>query len=219
MPAPRETIRTSAAQCRGGFRKKVFGPPFLQGRKGGVRTCVRVEKPISENRVASCIPPFRTFPGVRYGRARHRLFRNRRYGRMHVHRTQRKRCSRKGVCSGPSAWRPASVEAPVAGVDKVAQPENSGFPLRMWLRSWLRHAKVARVVVMGLRRLARAVCEGVRARWRDGAGSLLTLGIRSCRCLHTHWRGQSMTQTFDHRETAAGVWQLPRTLCESVGER
>jgi hypothetical protein len=73
--------------------------------------------------------------------------------------------------------------------------------------------------MMGLRRLARAVCEGVRARRRDGAGRLLTLGIRSCRCLHTHWRGQSMTQTFDHRETAAGVWQLPRTLCESVGER
>ena len=147
MPAPPETIRTSAAQCRGGFRKKVFGPPFPEGRKG-VRTCVRVEIPISENRVASCIPPFRTFPGVRYGRARHRLFRNRRYGRMHVHRTQRKRCSRKGVCSGPSAWRPASVEAPVAGVDKVAQPENSGVPLRMWLRSWLRHAKVAWVVVV-----------------------------------------------------------------------
>ena len=147
MPAPPETIRTSAAQCRGGFRKKVFGPPFLEGRKG-VRTCVRVEIPISENRVASCIPPFRTFPGVRYGRARHRLFRNRRYGRMHVHRTQRKRCSRKGVCSGPSAWRPASVEAPVAGVDKVAQPENSGVPLRLWLRSWLRHAKVAWVVVV-----------------------------------------------------------------------
>ena len=52
------------------------------------------------------------------------------------------------ACSGPSAWRPASVEAPVAGVDKVAQPENSGVPLRMWLRSWLRHAKVAWVVVV-----------------------------------------------------------------------
>ena len=46
--------------------------------------------------------------------------------------------------------------------------------------------------MMGLRRLARAVCERVRARRRDGAGSLLTLGIRSCRCLHTHWRGRSM---------------------------
>ena len=50
------------------------------------------------------------------------------------------------ACSGPSAWRPASVEAPVAGVGKVSHPENSGFPLRMWLRSWLRLAKVARVV-------------------------------------------------------------------------
>ena len=27
MPAPPETMRTSAVQCRGGFRKKVFGPP------------------------------------------------------------------------------------------------------------------------------------------------------------------------------------------------
>ena len=76
-----------------------------------------------------------------------------------------------------------------------------------------------RETMMGLRRLARAVCESVRARRRDGAGSLLALGIRSCRCLHTHWRGQSMTQTFDHRETAAGVCRLPRTLCESFGER
>ena len=48
------------------------------------------------------------------------------------------------ACSGPSAWRPASVKAPVAGVGKVSHPENSGFPLRMWLRSWLRLAKVAR---------------------------------------------------------------------------
>jgi hypothetical protein len=55
------------------------------------------------------------------------------------------------------------VKAPVVGVDKVAHPENSGFPMRMWLRSWLRHAKVARVVVMGLRRLARTDFEGMRA--------------------------------------------------------
>ena len=47
--------------------------------------------------------------------------------------------------SGPSAWRPASVEAPVAGVDKVSHPD-SGFPVRMWLRSWVRRAKVVRVV-------------------------------------------------------------------------
>jgi hypothetical protein len=126
------------------FPKKSFRTPLPPRSKRGGRTCVRVEKPVSENRVASCIPPFRTFPGVRYGRARHRLFRNRRYGRMHVHRTQRKRCSRKGVCSGPSAWRPASVEAPVAGVDKVADAANSAAPVRMRLRSWLRVAKVAR---------------------------------------------------------------------------
>ena len=147
MPAPSETVRSSVAQCRGGFRKKVFGPPSSEGRKrGGLRVCG--EKLTSENRVASCTPPFWSFPGVGYGRAVYRHLPNRRYGRMHVHRTQRKRCSRKGVCSGPSAWRPASVEAPVAGVDKVAQPENSGVPLRMWLRSWLRHAKVAWVVVV-----------------------------------------------------------------------
>ena len=35
VPALPETIRTSAAQCRGGFRFFFFGPPFLQGRKGG----------------------------------------------------------------------------------------------------------------------------------------------------------------------------------------
>ena len=42
-----------------------------------------------------------------------------------------------GACSGASASRPASVKAPAAGEDKVAHPENSGFPMRMWLRSWL----------------------------------------------------------------------------------
>ena len=46
------------------------------------------------------------------------------------------------ACSGLSAWRPASVEAPVAGVDKVSHPD-SGFPVRMWLRSWLRRGTVA----------------------------------------------------------------------------
>ena len=72
------------------------------------------------------------------------------------------------ACSGLSAWRPASVEAPVAGVDKVSHPD-SGFPVRMWLRSLLRRAKVAR-------------------------------------------SGWSMRSILDHRETAAGVCQLPRTL-------
>jgi hypothetical protein len=40
-----------------------------------------------------------------------------------------------GACSGSSAWRPESVKAPVMGVDKVAHPENIGFPMRMRLRS------------------------------------------------------------------------------------
>lgn len=125
------------------FPKKSFRTPLPPRSKRGVRRCVRVEKLTSENRVASCIPPFRTFPGVRYGRARHRLFRNRRHGRMHVHRRNASDAL-GGVCSGPSAWRPASVEAPVAGVDKVADAANSAAPVRMRLRSWLRVAKVAR---------------------------------------------------------------------------
>jgi hypothetical protein len=68
-------------------------------------------------------------------------------------------------------------------------------------------------------RLARAVCESVRARRRDGAGSLLTLGIRSLRCLHTHWRGRSMRQIFDHRETVMGLRRLARAVCERVRAR
>ena len=52
--------------------------------------------------------------------------------------------------------------------------------------------------VMGLRRLARTVCEGVTARWRDGVESFPTFGIQSHRCLHACWRGRSMEQIFDH---------------------
>ena len=48
-----------------------------------------------------------------------------------------------GACSGPSAWRPAWVEAPVVRVNKVAHAANSAAPVRMRLRSWLRLAKVA----------------------------------------------------------------------------
>ena len=76
-----------------------------------------------------------------------------------------------------------------------------------------------RETVTGLRRVARAVCEGVRARWRDGAGSLLTLGIRSCRCLHTHWRGRSTRRTLEHREAVVGRCPRQRKVCESVRER
>jgi hypothetical protein len=68
-----------------------------------------------------------------------------RLGRMHVHRMRRKRCSWR-ACSGSSAWRPASLQAPVVGADNVAHPEKSGFTMRMRLRRWLWSAKVARVV-------------------------------------------------------------------------
>ena len=83
MPAPPATMRTSAVQWRGDFRKKVFGPPIPR-RSKRAPMYVRLKNLVSENRVASCTPPFRTFPRVRYGRARHRHFPNRRYGRMHV---------------------------------------------------------------------------------------------------------------------------------------
>ena len=35
MPAPPETMRTSAVQRRSDFRKKVFGPPILRRSKRG----------------------------------------------------------------------------------------------------------------------------------------------------------------------------------------
>ena len=73
--------------------------------------------------------------------------------------------------------------------------------------------------VMGLRRLARAVCESVRARRRDGAGSLLTFGSRSSRCLHASWRGRSTRRTLEHLEAVVGRCPRQRKVCESVGER
>jgi hypothetical protein len=76
-----------------------------------------------------------------------------------------------------------------------------------------------RETVMGLRRLARAVCESVRARRRDGAGSLLTFGSRSSRCLHASWRGRSTRRTLEHREAVVGRCPRQRKVCESVGER
>jgi hypothetical protein len=39
-----------------------------------------------------------------------------------------------------------------------------------------------RETVKGLHRLPRRVCESVGERWRDGMGSLLTIGFRSLRC-------------------------------------
>ncbi len=58
---------------------------------------------------------------------------------------------------------------------------------------------------MPRRTLYGAVFKSVGEQSRDGAGSLPTLGIRSHRCLHTYWRGRSMGQIFDHRETVMGA--------------
>jgi hypothetical protein len=76
-----------------------------------------------------------------------------------------------------------------------------------------------RDTVKGLHRLARTVCESVGERWRDGAGSLLTFGIQSHRCLHPGLRGRSMGQIFNHRETVMGLCRQACTVCESVGGR
>ena len=126
------------------FPKKVFGPPFLQGRKGGVRTCVLSRKNLFP-KIASPVAPLRSGPAQEsdMGALSIPTFEiDATAACMYIGRDASDAHGR--ACSGPSAWRPASVEAPVAGVGKVSHPENSGFPLRMWLRSWLRLAKVAR---------------------------------------------------------------------------
>ena len=72
---------------------------------------------------------------------------------------------------------------------------------------------------MGLCPWPRTVCESVGERWRDEAGCVPTLGLRSHRCVHACWRGRSMGQIFDCREAEVGLCPWPRTVCESVGER
>ena len=129
------------------FPNFFFGPPFLQGRKGGYggafeskNLLPKIASPVASRRFG---PSHESDTGA-LGIASSEI--DATAACMYIGRNASDALG--GVCSGPSAWRPASVEAPVAGVDKVAQPENSGFPLRKWLRSWLRHAKVARVVVV-----------------------------------------------------------------------
>ena len=79
---------------------------------------------------------------------------------------------------------------------------------------------MAQSFVSGLRPRGRA--QSARVPESDGAtarAGCRTLGIRSQRCLYACWRGRSMGPIFDHREAAAGVCGLPRTVCESAGER
>ena len=110
-------------------------------------------------------------------------------------------------------WRDGAGSLPTLGIRSH----------RCWHASWrgrsMRQTWDHRETAMGLCRLSRTVCESVGERWRDGAGSLPTLGIRSHRCWHASWRGRSMRQTWDHRETAMGLCRLSRTVCESAGER
>jgi len=79
---------------------------------------------------------------------------------------------------------------------------------------------MAQSFVSGLRPRGRA--QSARVPESDGAtvrAGCRTLGIRSQRCLYACWRGGSMGPIFDHREAAAGVCGLQRTVCESAGER
>ena len=95
-------------------------------------------------------------------------------------------------CHAPSARVRESDDATARAVCRPSVSVHTDACTQSWRGRSMRQIFDHPETVMGLRRLARAVCEGVRARWRDGAGSLLTLGIRSLRCLHTHWRGRSM---------------------------
>ena len=73
-----------------------------------------------------------------------------------------------------------------------------------------------RETVAGVRRLPRTVGESVGERWHDGAGRLPDLGYPVSPMLCTHVGARSTRPIFDPRETAAGVSQLPRTVCESA---
>ena len=121
--------------CRGGFRKTVFDPSFVQGRIGGVCACAakylfpKIASPGAPRRFG---PSQKSAPGALS------------IATSEIHARAARMCIARdasdahgGACSGASASRPASVKAPVAGVDKLAHPENSGFPMRMRARSWL----------------------------------------------------------------------------------
>jgi hypothetical protein len=64
--------------------------------------------------------------------------------------------------------------------------------------------------VMGLCRLPRTVCEHVRERWRDGAGSLLTLGYRVTKML-AHMLAWAV-DAVDFRPSRNGDGTVPATV-------
>jgi len=95
MPAPPETMRTSAVQCRGGFRKKFPDPPSSEGRKGGL--CA-VESKTLFPKISSPVVPRRFGPSQESDTGALSI------ATSHIDATaacmdgmRRKRCSRRGV--------------------------------------------------------------------------------------------------------------------------
>jgi hypothetical protein len=101
---------------------------------------------------------------------------------------------------------------------------NLGYPVTPRLACMLKRGVEGpifdrREAVMGLSSWPRTVCQRVGERWCDGAGCMLTSGIRSHRDLQACWRGELMGPIFDRREAVMGLSPWPRTVCQRVGER
>ena len=114
-------------------KKSFRTPPLCMVEKGGVSVC---EGKNSFPKIASPIAPGRFGPAYKSDPGALSI------ATSQIHARAACMCighdasdAHGGACSGSSAWRPESVKAPVMGVDKVAHPENIGFPMRMRLRS------------------------------------------------------------------------------------
>ena len=135
MPAPRETMWSSAAQLSRRFPKNSFRP-LLRPRSNLGGVCAYAGKylfpktasPVALRRFG---PSQKSAPGA-LSIATSEI--HARAARMCIGRDASD--AHGGACSGASASRPASVKAPV-GVDKLAHPEISGSPMRMRARRCL----------------------------------------------------------------------------------
>ena len=145
MPAPPEAMWASAAQLSKRFPEKSFRtPPSCKVEKGGVSG---YEGKKLFPKIASPVAPCRFGPSQESDTGALSIATSQidaTAACMYIGRDASDAHSK--ACSGPSAWRPASVEAPVSRVDKFAHAANSASPVWMRLRSWLRRAKVAHVV-------------------------------------------------------------------------
>ena len=115
--------------------KQFFDPSFVQGRIGGV--CAYAGKNLFP-KTASPVAPRRFGPSQKSAPGALSIATSEmhaRAARMCIGRDASD--AHGGACSGASASRPASVKAPVPGVDKLAHPEISGFPMRMRARRCL----------------------------------------------------------------------------------